>query len=68
MKKIQFGSYRPRTTKRSIALLMAGAILALLSAGSQARADDSVGTVTQVTGSAQIQRASGTLAAQQGRR
>lgn len=66
MKKIQFGSHRPRTTKRSIALLMAGAILALLSAGSQARADDSVGTVTQVSGSAQIQRASGTLAAQQG--
>jgi len=63
MKKIHFSSHRPRTTKRSIALLMAGAILGLLNAGSQARADDSVGTVTQVTGSAQIQRASGTLAA-----
>jgi hypothetical protein len=52
--------------KRSIALITAGLVLGLLNATSPARADDSVGTVTQVSGSAQIQRAGATLAAQQG--
>ena len=41
-------------------------MLGLLHAGSAARADDSVGSVTQITGNAQIQRGGAALAAQQG--
>jgi hypothetical protein len=51
---------------RSIALIAAGLMLGLFHAGAQARADDSVGSVTQVTGSAQIHRGGATLAAHQG--
>ena len=51
---------------RSTALIGAAALLGLLSVNSAVRADDSVGAVTQVSGSAQIQRGGATLAAQQG--
>jgi hypothetical protein len=59
---------RKRITNRSIASIVAGLILGLgvLDASPPARADDSVGSVTQVTGSAQIQRVGATLPAQQG--
>jgi ferric-dicitrate binding protein FerR (iron transport regulator) len=57
-----------RITNRSAAAIVAGLMLGfvLLDASSPGRADDSVGSVTEVTGSAQIQRAGATLAAQQG--
>jgi hypothetical protein len=52
---------------RSIALVAASAMLGLgLLAGSPARADDTVGSVTQISGSAQIERGGATLPAQQG--
>jgi hypothetical protein len=59
---------RKRIANPSIAFIVAGMMLSfvLLDASSPARADDSVGSVTQVTGSAQIQRAGATLPAQQG--
>ena len=41
-------------------------MLGLFHAGLQARAEDSVGTVTQITGNAQIVRGGTTVAAQQG--
>ena len=70
MKKIEPRIDRPRKriANRSIASIVAGLLLGLgvLDASSPVRADDSVGSVTQVTGSAQIQRAGATLAAQQG--
>jgi len=66
MKKIEPRNVRPRITDRSIALIVAGVMFALFHAGSQVRADDSVGSVTQVTGNAQIRRGGATLAAQQG--
>lgn len=57
-----------RIANRSIPFILAGLMLGLVlfGAGSAARADDSVGSVTQITGSAQIQRGAATLAAQQG--
>jgi hypothetical protein len=55
-----------RIAKPSIAILVAGLMIGMLSAGSSARADDSVGSVTQISGSAQIQRGGATLPAQQG--
>ncbi|WP_424667405.1 FecR domain-containing protein [Candidatus Binatus sp.] len=55
-----------RITRPSTALIGAAALLGLLSVNSAVRADDSVGSVTQVSGSAQIQRGGATLAAQQG--
>src|SRR5271169_6523530 len=64
MKKIESGIDVLRTTRRSVALVVA-AMLGLL-ASTAVRADDSVGSVTQVSGSAQIQRGGATLAAQQG--
>ena len=59
---------RKRIANRSNSFIAAVLILGLgvLDATSLARADDSVGSVTQVTGSAQIQRGSSRLAAQQG--
>ena len=65
MKKIESGIDARGTTWRSVMLIMAAATLGLL-ASTPARADDSVGTVTQVSGSAQIQRGGATLPAQQG--
>ncbi|HEY6298484.1 MAG TPA: FecR domain-containing protein [Candidatus Binatus sp.] len=65
MKKIESGIDVLRTTRRSVALLVVAAMLGLL-ASSAVRADDSVGSVTQVSGSAQIQRGGATLPAQQG--
>jgi hypothetical protein len=55
-----------RITNRSIAVIVAGLMIGLLNAGSPACADDSVGSVTQISGSAQIQRGGATLPAQQG--
>ncbi len=55
-----------RITRPLTALIGAAALLGLLSVNSAVRADDSVGSVTQVSGSAQIQRGGATLAAQQG--
>ncbi len=59
---------RKRITNRSVALGVALLVLGLgvLDASSPARADDSVGSVTQINGSAQIQRGAATLPAQQG--
>jgi hypothetical protein len=65
MKKIQSSIDGRGTTWRSAVLIVAAAMLGLL-ASTPARADDSVGTVTQVSGSAQIQRGGATLPAQQG--
>ncbi len=55
----------PRITGRSVALAVAAIVLGMLTS-TAVRADDSVGTVTQVSGSAQIQRGGATLPAQQG--
>lgn len=65
MKKIESCIDARRTTRRSAVLITAAAMLGLL-ASTVVRADDSVGTVTQVGGSAQIQRGGATLPAQQG--
>jgi len=66
MKRNEHKIDKIRNPKRSIALILAGAMLGFLSSASIAGADDSVGTVTQVNGSAQIQRTGATLAAQPG--
>ena len=65
MRKIESSIDRRRITNRSIALMLAATAFGLL-ASTAVRADDSVGTVTQVNGSAQIERGGATLAAQQG--
>ena len=65
MRKIESSIDRRRITNRSIALMLAAAALGLF-ASTAVRADDSVGTVTQVNGSAQIERGGATIAAQQG--
>jgi hypothetical protein len=66
MKKIEPGVVARTITRRSAAFLMTAAMLGLLFASSTVHADDSVGSVTQVSGSAQIERGGATLAAQQG--
>ena len=66
MKRNEHKIDKIRNPKRSIALILAGAMLGFLNSASIASADDSVGTVTQVNGSAQIQRTGATLAAQPG--
>src|SRR5258708_21484279 len=66
MKKIESGIHARPITHRSVAFIAAAAMLGLLSASSTVRADDSVGSVTQVSGSAQIGRGGATLPAQQG--
>ena len=69
MNKIKTGNDRSRKRigNRSIAFLAASMMLTLgLLASSPARADGSVGSVTQISGSAQIDRGGATLAAQQG--
>jgi len=58
MKKIKSG-------RISIAFV-AAAVIGLLTAVSTVRADDSVGTISQVSGAAQIQRGGATLPAQPG--
>jgi hypothetical protein len=65
MRKIESSIDRRRSTNRPIALMLAAAALGLF-ASTAVRADDSVGTVTQVNGSAQIERGGATIAAQQG--
>jgi hypothetical protein len=66
MKKI-LASHGARIANLSIAFTAASLMLALgLLSGSTARADDAVGSVTQVSGVAQIQRGGATLSAQQG--
>ena len=55
-----------RIAELSIAIIVAGLTIGLLTAGSSALADQSVGSVSQISGSAQIQRAGATLPAQQG--
>jgi len=56
-----------RIANRSIAVIAASLMLGLgLLASSPARADDAVGSVTQVSGNAQIQRGGATVAALQG--
>ena len=55
-----------RITRPSTALIGAAALLGLLSVNSAVRADDSVGSVSQVTGTAQIQRGGASLPAQPG--
>jgi hypothetical protein len=65
MKKIQ-PSARKRIVNRSITLIAAAVVLGLLQLTSTARADDSVGAVTQVTGIAQIQRGGVSIPAQAG--
>ena len=66
MKKIRPSGVK--LTIRSTTLIVACAILCLglLEAGATARADDSVGSVSQVTGTAQIQRGGASLPAQPG--
>jgi len=66
MKKFESGVAMRKITRPSAAFITAAAMLGLLSVNSAVRADDSVGSVTQVNGSAQIQRGGATLAAQQG--
>jgi len=67
MKKIELSNRpRKRITNRSIVFILAGVILGLLDTSAPARADDSVGSVINITGNAQIQRGGATLAAQQG--
>lgn len=58
---------RKSVSNRSIAFVAASVMLALgLFAISPVRAADSVGSVTQISGNAQIERGGATLAAQQG--
>ena len=69
MNKIEKNSYRRRITHRAAVFLAAGLMLGLglLNPTWPARADDAVvGTVTQVAGNAQIQRAGTAVAAQPG--
>jgi hypothetical protein len=69
MKKIEKNGYRRRINYRAIAFVAAGLILGLglLDASMPARAADAVvGTITQVSGNAQIQRAGSAIAAQPG--
>ncbi len=66
MRKIELSTDRRRITNRSIVFILASVILGLLDTSSPARSDDSVGSVIEITGIAQIQRGGATLAAQQG--
>jgi FecR protein len=69
MNRIKPGNdrFRKRIIHLSIAFVTASVMFGLgLLASSPARADGSVGSVTQVSGSAQIERGGATLAAQQG--
>lgn len=66
MRKIEPGINSPRSINRASLFIFAGLMIAILSGRSTAFADDSVGTVTQISGGAQIQRAGATIAAQQG--
>lgn len=66
MKKIEPSIDTRRIAHRSVAFIVAAAMIGLLSASPAVRADDSVGSVTQISGSAQIERGSAILPAQQG--
>jgi hypothetical protein len=69
MNKIKTGNdrSRKRISNGAIAFVAASMMLAVgLLASSPARADGSVGSVTQINGNAQIERGGATLAAQQG--
>ena len=66
MKEIKSGIDTRRIIHRSVACVAAAVVIGLLNASSTVRADDSVGTISQVSGAAQIQRGGATLAAQQG--
>jgi hypothetical protein len=68
MKKIELRGGKRSMINRPIAFIATGAILALvlLDASRPARADDAIGSITQVSGNAQILRAGATLAAQPG--
>ena len=67
MKEIESGIDTRRIIHRSVAFVAAAvAVIGLLNAASTVRADDSVGTISQLSGAAQIQRGGATLAAQQG--
>src|SRR5580704_6156071 len=69
MNKIKPGNDRSRKqiSNRYIAFVAASVMLGLgLLASSPARADGSVGSVTQISGGAQIERGGATVAAQQG--
>ncbi len=65
MKKLESGIDPRSTSCKSIALMAAAVMLALF-ASPAVRADDSVDTVTQINGSAEIERGGATLPAQQG--
>jgi len=66
MKKVESTIHPRRFVNRSIAFILGVAMLPLLNAAAAARADDSVGSVTNISGSAQIQRGSATLPAEPG--
>jgi len=69
MRKIEPGRERRRITNRSIVLIvfmLAGVMLGLANTSRWARADDSVGSVSQITGKAQIERGGATIDARQG--
>jgi FecR-like protein len=66
MKKINSTTHAGRAIHRSIAFIAVAAMLGLLNASSTVRADDSVGSVTQVSGGAQIGRGGAMVPAQQG--
>ncbi len=66
MKKIEPGIDTRRIARRSVAFMVAAAMIGLLSASSLVRADDSVGSVTQLSGNAQIERGTEILPAEQG--
>ena len=60
------GFVMKKIRSRSVAFVAAVAVIGLLNASSTVRADDSVGTISQLSGAAQIQRGGATLPAQQG--
>lgn len=66
MRKIESATHPRRIVNRSIVCILGAAMIGMLIATSAARADDSVGSVTQLSGIAQIQRGGATLPAQQG--
>ncbi len=66
MKESKSGVATRRIIHRSATFVVAAAVIGLLHASSTVRADDSVGTISQISGAAQIQRGGATLAAQQG--
>jgi hypothetical protein len=66
MKKIRLSGVKRTIRSTTLVISCAMLCLGLLEAGATARADDSVGSVSQVTGTAQIQRGGASLPAQPG--